>query len=227
MGVLMIHEYAGEAYPGRWPHAGSRWLTLAAEMAGLTSGSRRPSPDPASPDPASPGPVSLPRVATRTLGADAGSVRAARDFTIATLRRWGTTERSQDIAIVVSELLANALRHGLPGAGESWPRRPIRFGLLQPGSCVLCAVADPSRAAPVLQTRGSFAETGRGLHIICALSDQWGFTPSDTGKVVWAMFCPRLTARLAPQRETVRRRHQRRPAGGGRPGQLIRQLAGG
>jgi isopenicillin N synthase-like dioxygenase len=202
---------------------GSRWLTLAAEMAGLTSGSRRPSPDPASPDPASPdpaspGPVSLPRVATRTLGADAGSVRAARDFTIATLRRWGTTERSQDIAIVVSELLTNALRHGLPGAGESRPRRPIRFGLLQPGSCVLCAVADPSRAAPVLQTRGSFAETGRGLHIICALSDQWGFTPSDTGKVVWAMFCPRLTARLAPQRETVRRRHQRRPAGGGRPG---------
>ena len=223
----MIHEYAGEAYPGRWQHAGSRtfspcrdelgqtaraahpaareaqpaqlesiigsrWLTLAAEMAGLTSGSRRPSPDPASPDPASRGPVSLPRVATRTLGADAGSVRAARDFTIATLRRWGTTERSQDIAIVVSELLANALRHGLPGAGESWPRRPIRFGLLQPGSCVLCAVADPSRAAPVLQTRGSFAETGRGLHIICALSDQWGFTPSDTGKVVWAMFCPRL-----------------------------------
>jgi hypothetical protein len=59
---------------------------------------------------------------------------------------------------------------------------------------VLCAVADPSEAAPTPQTRGSLAETGRGLHIICALSDQWGYTaPSETGKVVWALFHSRLT----------------------------------
>jgi anti-sigma regulatory factor (Ser/Thr protein kinase) len=153
-------------------------------MAGLASGGWRPSPDPA--------PVTLPRVATRTLGLDTGSVRTARDFTLATLQRWGTAERSQDIAIVVSELLTNALRHAVPASGEA---RPIRFGLLQPGSCVLCAVADPSRTAPVLQSRGSFAETGRGLQIIRALSDQWGFAPSDPGKVVWAMFGRRLMLR--------------------------------
>jgi Histidine kinase-like ATPase domain len=169
---------------------GARWLTLAAEMAGLTSVSWRSSPDPAPTRP-----VPLPRVATRTLGPDTGSVRSARDFTIATLQRWGTAERSQDIAIVVSELLTNALRHAGPAPGEPRPRRPIRFGLLQPSSGVLCAVADPSRAAPVLQTRGSFAETGRGLQIICALSDQWGFAPSDPGKVVWAMFSRRLMLR--------------------------------
>jgi hypothetical protein len=56
----------------------------------------------------------------------------------------------------------------------------------------------------VLQTRGSFAETGRGLHIICALSDQWGFTPSDTGKVVWAMFFPRLTVFVIPSQAAGR-----------------------
>jgi hypothetical protein len=167
----MIQGYAGDALRPAPLEAGigARWLTLAAEMAGLTS----PAPLP---------PVTLPRVATRTLGP-------------ATLQRWGTAERSQDIAIVVSELLTNALRHAVPGSGEPGPRRPIRFGLLQPGSCVLCAVADPSRAAPVLQTRGSFAETGRGLQIICALSDQWGFAPSGTGKVVWAMFGRRLILR--------------------------------
>jgi hypothetical protein len=185
----MIQEYA--AYPALLEaRIGARWLTLAAEMAGLTSGSWRSSP---SPDPASASPVTLPRVATRTLGPDTGSVRTARDFTIVTLQRWGLAERSQDIAIVVSELLTNALRHAVPGSGDSRPRRPIRLGLLQPGSCVLCAVADPSRAAPVLQARGSFAETGRGLQIIRALSDQWGFAPSDPGKVVWAMFGRRLT----------------------------------
>jgi hypothetical protein len=197
----MIHEYARAraahlapleaAHPAPLEaRIGARWLTLAAEMAGLTSGSWRSSPDPAPTRP-----VPLPRVATRTLGPGTGSVRTARDFTIATLQRWGTADRSQDIAIVVSELLTNALRHAVPGPGEPRPRRPIRFGLLQPSSGVLCAVADPSRAAPVLQTRGSFAETGRGMQIICALSDQWGFAPSDPGKVVWALFGRRLMLR--------------------------------
>ena len=218
----MIQDYAGDALPGP-PHpvgartfssyrdeidwtpvsahlsrlegwAGSRWLKLAAEMAGLANSAGRPSPDPV---PA--GRARLPRIATRTLGADAGSVRAARDFTIATLHRWGTAERSQDIVIVVSELLTNALRHALPGSGDTRPRRPIRLGLLQPGPCVLCAVADPSKAAPAPQVPGSLAETGRGLHIICALSDQWGYAPNDTGKVVWAMFYPQLTVCAFPR----------------------------
>ena len=98
-------------------------------------------------------------------------------------------EHSQDIAIVVSELVTNALRHARPGPGDTRPRQPIRLGLLQPGPCVLCAVADPSEAAPAPRPPGSLAETGRGLHIICALSDQWDCTtPSETGKVVWALF---------------------------------------
>ncbi len=164
---------------------GCRWLMLAAETAGLAGGSGRPSPVPSPADWAR-----LPRIATRTLDADAGSVRAARDFTVATLRRWEAADRSPDIAIVVSELVTNALQHALPGFGHARTGRTIRLGLLQPGPCVLCAVADPSNAAPAPQTRGPLAETGRGLQIICALSDRWGYTaPSETGKVVWALFC--------------------------------------
>ncbi len=52
------------------------------------------------------------------------------------------------------------------------PRQPVRLGLLQRGPCVLCAVADPSKAAPAPRTPGSLAETGRGLNIICVLSDK-------------------------------------------------------
>jgi hypothetical protein len=164
--------------------ADCRWLMLAAETAGLIHGSGRPSPDA--------GRTDLPRMATRTPGTDAGSVRAARDFTLATLRRWEAAERGEDIVIVVTELLTNALRHTLPWPDDPQPRRPIRLGLLQPGSCVLCAVADPSRAVPVPQGRSSLAETGRGLQIIRALSDMWGYIVlSDVGKVVWAAFTPR------------------------------------
>jgi Histidine kinase-like ATPase domain len=118
--------------------------------------------------------VCLPRIATRVLGADPRSVRSAGNLTVATLRRWGMAERSPDIAIVVSELLTNALRHALPGLGNARPRQPTRLGLLQPGPWVLCAVADPGEAAPAPQTPGSLDQAGRGLHIICALSDQRG-----------------------------------------------------
>jgi anti-sigma regulatory factor (Ser/Thr protein kinase) len=183
-----IDQTAMAAHPSHLTAGpGCHWLMMAAEMAGLMNGDLRPAPDPVPAGRASP-----PRIATRLLGADPGSVRAARDFTVATLHRWGAAERSSDITLVVSELLTNALRHA--GSGDMGPRRPVWLGLLQPGPCVLCAVADPSEAAPTPQTPGSLAETGRGLHIICALSDQWGYTaPSETGKVVWALFHSRLT----------------------------------
>ena len=166
---------------------GCRWLMLAAEMAGLAGGSWRSPPDPARAGWACP-----PRIATRALGAQAGSVRAARYFTLATLRRWGTAHSSQDIAIVVSEMVTNALRHALPEPGDTGPRRPVRLGLLQQGPWVLCAVADPGTAVPVPRTPGPLAEAGRGLQMICAFSDLWGYTtPGEAGKVVWAMFTAR------------------------------------
>jgi anti-sigma regulatory factor (Ser/Thr protein kinase) len=181
-----IDQTAMAAHPSRLTAGpGRHWLMMAAEMAGLVSGDMRPTPDPVAL-----GRTQTPRIATHLLGADPGSIHAARSFTVATLHRWGAAERSSDITLVVSELLTNALRHA--GSGDTGPR-PVWLGLLQPGPCVLCAVADPSKAAPTPQTPGSLAETGRGLHIIYALSDQWGYTtPSETGKVVWALFHSRL-----------------------------------
>src|SRR5215472_10157984 len=162
---------------------GSPWLMVAAERAGLARSNFRHSLDPAL------GPGRLPRIATRTPGTGAGSVRAARGYVIATLQRWGVAERREDIAIVISELLTNALYHAVPPPGHTRPQLPVRIGLLQPGPCVLCAVTDPSKTAPVPQGLSPLAETGRGLHIVCALSDRWGYTTlSDTGKVVWAVF---------------------------------------
>ena len=183
---------------------GGRWLMPAAQMAGLACDRWR-----SSPDPAMTGWGCVPTIATRAFSAEAASVCAARDFTLATLRLWGTPHSSQDIAIVVSELVTNALRHALPGAGDTGLRGLVRLGLLQHRRWLLCAVADPGKAAPVPRTPGVLAETGRGLQMVCALSDQWGYTtPSDEGKVVWAMFTVRPTP-PSPARYTHRRGRDR------------------
>ena len=161
-----------------------QWLAPALRMAAMASGNW-----PLSARPGAGGWTCFPKLAVRTPHPDARSVRAARDFTIATMHRWGAAERCDDIAMVVSELLTNALRHALPASGETQQRRPVRLGLLQPGPCVLCAVSDPSRAVPVAKEADVLAETGRGLHVVGALADLWGYTaPGDKGKAVWAMF---------------------------------------
>jgi len=118
-----------------------------------------------------------------------GCLTATRAFARATLRRWQVADRGDDIVTVVSELLTNALRHGIPTPGGAWPRRPVKVGLVQPGEWVVCAVADPGDRMPVLREPGVLDESGRGLHVVAALSDAWGCTaPGELGKVVWAMF---------------------------------------
>jgi hypothetical protein len=189
-------------------HALSRmgwgWLAPAVAMAAAASGACQRTPALAPTDW-----TCFPRLATRTAGPDARSVGTARDFCLSTMRRWGVTDRQDDVAVVVSELLTNALRHALPQAGpppgssHGFPdgpaggpgrsRWPVRLGLIQPGQFVLCAVADPSPRPPQPKEPDYLAESGRGLHVIDALSDRWGSTvPTDAGKVVWALFSVRL-----------------------------------
>ena len=165
---------------------GCQWLRAAADMAGMASRDWFPSPGAGAPD------WTRSPITTQTLNMDPEAVRAGREFCMAALRGWGATQRCEDITIVVSELLTNALRHAVPGLSRNRPNWPVRLGLLCSEPCVLCAVADPSSSIPVPKKPGHLAETGRGLHVVSSLSDKWGYTtyatPSDTGKVVWAMF---------------------------------------
>jgi anti-sigma regulatory factor (Ser/Thr protein kinase) len=137
-----------------------------------------------------------PKVATRKPAPAAASIGPSRAFALRTMHRWGEDDRADDVAAVVSELLANALRHALPQAGEDVRPWPIRLGLLHAGSHVVCAVADPGAGIPVLREPDCLEESGRGLLVVASLSDQWGYCPApkgrgrggDEGKVVWAAF---------------------------------------
>jgi hypothetical protein len=124
------------------------------------------------------------------------SVRQARSFTGETLRRWALPELLDDVALVASELVTNALRHGIgpltavpcPGGRPVAPP-PVRLSLAHWTSRVVCSVRDPSDQGPIARTPDYVAESGRGLHLVASCSDAWGWHPlAGAGKVVWALF---------------------------------------
>jgi len=171
------------------------WLQSAAEMAALLSGCWPVTPQPEGPSQGGSVRADLPTawtttplVAVRTPRPVPHSVGAARTFTLRTLHRWGIRDHADDVAAVVSELLTNALRHALQDPHADTGTSPIRLGLLNPGPCVLCAVADPSNQVPMPREPDWQAETGRGLQVIASISHRWGYCPApdQDGKVVWA-----------------------------------------
>ncbi|MCW2912457.1 MAG: putative anti-sigma regulatory factor, serine/threonine protein kinase [Actinomycetia bacterium] len=128
--------------------------------------------------------------ATFELDPDPESVTDARHFTTATLENWGLAALSDDVALVVSELVTNALRHSLPPRLSEAPGR-ILLRLQHETSFILCGVLDTGSEAPRRRVPDFIAETGRGLHIVESFSATWGWMPLDGGgKVVWALFQP-------------------------------------
>lgn len=108
------------------------------------------------------------------------TVAVARDFASETLSAWGVGELLYDTQLVVSELVANAIRH----AGGT-----IQLRLMCNESSFACAVTDGSAALPTISTGDFFAESGRGLHLVDALASSWGWILiSGKGKLVWAVF---------------------------------------
>ncbi|WP_156727393.1 ATP-binding protein [Streptomyces apocyni] len=116
-------------------------------------------------------PSAVSSAASCTLPARYEAVRGARKFTHRTLGDWNLDDRFDDVALVVSELVTNALRHGLPLShhhpspealratppdSADVPRdedAPVRLHLMHWASRLVCAVRDPSVVGPP-QTHG-------------------------------------------------------------------------
>lgn len=106
------------------------------------------------------------------------AAREARHFISETLAQadLGAT-LLDDARLVVTELAANAVVH----ARSSFS---VRARIDE--SRVRIWVSDSSRARPMLRHSGPLSTSGRGLHLVDALSAEWGVEVTTDGKTVWA-----------------------------------------
>jgi anti-sigma regulatory factor (Ser/Thr protein kinase) len=96
------------------------------------------------------------------------------------LRRW-LDERSctnaEDAMLVLSELVTNAMVHARGGCTIEVQHQD---GILRLG------VRDPSPAPPTIGLARPDAIGGRGLRLVAAIAQAWGWEATDGGKRVWA-----------------------------------------
>jgi len=107
----------------------------------------------------------------------AESVPAARHFVVDVLRAWGHESLAADAALIVSELATNALMHAASPFRAVVDRR--RGGLR-------IGVEDAAVSPLERRVAGADDVSGRGVDIVAALSERWGYSPVPGGKVVWA-----------------------------------------
>lgn len=117
---------------------------------------------------------------TLTLPSDPSSPAAARSFIRSTLHSWQAAHLAETAALLVSELVTNALRYDGP-----------RFAVVasQDVRCVRIAVEDGSAPSGQVQVQhvDDTCESGRGMLLVEGLSDRWGVDRvPDHGKAVWA-----------------------------------------
>jgi len=104
-----------------------------------------------------------------------GSVPEARRF-VASL---DFVRRSdpEKLALLTAEVVTNAILHA---------RTPLKLEAVEvAGRGVRVSVTDGNSNPPVKKDYGPTSPTGRGLHIVEAMADRWGFDRSESGKTVW------------------------------------------
>jgi serine phosphatase RsbU (regulator of sigma subunit)/DNA-binding response OmpR family regulator/anti-sigma regulatory factor (Ser/Thr protein kinase) len=104
-------------------------------------------------------------------------IARAREQVATTLEGWGVpAEVTEDLKVMASELVTNALVHGEP---------PLDVRLTHLGSEIVLEVDDRSPARPHRVAADRESEHGRGLQIVATLADRWGTRTTGAGKTVW------------------------------------------
>ena len=126
--------------------------------------------------------------AVRTFAFSRDAPAAARHFAVAALRRWGIAGLADDVALVVTELAANAVRHARSGFTVILSR-PSRPSCPSRPDVVRVSVRDASPLPPsdVYGSGSPLPVTPlHGLGAVNAMASHWGVESlGSSGKTVW------------------------------------------
>lgn len=103
----------------------------------------------------------------------------ARRHVCAIIDAWDVRVDGETAALLTSELVTNAIKHGKLGTDGiqlviSWAYDQLRV-----------EVHDKSKSGPVLVDAPWDAEAGRGLLLLASLCTNWGWRQTVTGKAVY------------------------------------------
>lgn len=116
------------------------------------------------------------------------AVTEARHFATTLLRSWGMDCLCDDMGLVVTELVTNALRHGMPTCPPP-ATESVWLRMMRRAPYVMCGVVDAGAGTPQRREPDFVAESGRGLYLVDSFSRRWGWQGIGSGrKVVWALF---------------------------------------
>ncbi|XHM66161.1 ATP-binding protein [Streptomyces nigra] len=135
------------------------------------------------------------------------AVTTSRRFVDYTLSRWKLTDHAEAAALVMSELVTNAVKASAVIApkvkpGQAKPERVVGVQLRAIEASMHVEVWDRIEETPVRRVPGTDTEGGRGLLLVDALAKQWNvFRPMVGGKVVTAELPLRLPIEAAASDE--------------------------
>ncbi|MFJ2963485.1 PAS domain S-box protein [Streptomyces collinus] len=115
-------------------------------------------------------------IARTELPATASAVPAGRSFVVETLAAWDCAHRADDVRLLVSEVLTNAVQHA---------EGPVALHLRRTATELAVEVSDLSPQLPQPRLAAQDEESGRGLVLVDTLADSWGVRPEEQGKTIW------------------------------------------
>jgi anti-sigma regulatory factor (Ser/Thr protein kinase) len=116
-------------------------------------------------------------VAVMRLSSEPMVASRGRQFVATTLASWGLTDRRDAVAMIVTELISNAVRHS---------RSPLALRLHHVQGRLIVEVADGDDRQPRRIKAAVNDENHRGLFIVDVLARRWGARSTPHGKIVWA-----------------------------------------
>jgi anti-sigma regulatory factor (Ser/Thr protein kinase) len=118
-------------------------------------------------------------------GALVSAVPCARLHARHVLWEWGLASLGESAELLVTELITNAVKASWAVTQVS----PVRLWLVSNRAQIVILVWDASPQPPIRADVSAEAENGRGLMLVEAISEQWGWYCRDDsgGKFVWAV----------------------------------------